>query len=380
VQAQQKSVTGTVVGEDGQGIPGVSVVVKGTSNGTVTNIDGAYTISVAPDAIIQFSFIGMNTVEKQVKSRSSIDVSMTTSDIGLEEVVVVGYGTQKKVNLTAAVSQVGAEVFEDRPTANAMRSLQGTVPGLIISNSSSGGEPGAASEINIRGFITSGGTGSFSDAEPLVLVDGIEMSLNDIDPEDIKSVSVLKDAAAASIYGSQAAAGAIIVTTKSNKNADGNIKVNFSSSFSITQPSIWPESASPIDFAYTINDARTNNNQSAYYDEAGLANIISNMASPGSAESIVSNSSGTAWDYGTIGIEGTGATDWDEIIMKKWAQRIKNNLSLSGGTEKLNFYLSIGAYDEDGLLKVGNESYQRYNMDAKISSKVNNWLTIELFH
>jgi TonB-linked SusC/RagA family outer membrane protein len=103
------------------------------------------------------------------------------------------------------------------------------------------------------------------------------------------------------------------------------------------------------------------------------------MASPGSAESIVSNSSGSDWDYGTIGIEGTGATDWDEIIMKKWAQRIKNNISISGGTEKLNFYLSVGAYDEDGLLKVGNESYQRYNLDAKISSKVNNWLTLELF-
>ncbi|WP_372650317.1 TonB-dependent receptor [Draconibacterium sp.] len=380
VDQNTRKITGVVIDIEGEPIPGVTVMVTGTAIGTVTDIEGKFTLDI-PEAAeaLHVSFVGMKTQEVAIAGKTTFTVIMESSIEGIDEVVVVGYGTQKKVNLTAAVSQVDSEVFKDRPTANAYRSLQGTVPGLIISNSSSGGEPGAASEINIRGFITSGGTGSLSNAEPLVLIDGVEMNLNDIDPEDIESVSVLKDAAAASIYGSQAAAGAVIVTTKSNKNADGNIQVNLSSSFSLTQPSIWPESASPIDFAYTINDARTNNNQKVYYDETDLANILANMAEPGSAPSIVSNSSGNGWDYGTIGIEGTGATNWDEIIMKDWATRTKNNLSVSGGTKKLNFYLSVGAYDENGLLAVGDESFQRYNLDAKISSQVNHWLTIELF-
>ena len=376
-----KKITGIVSDVNGDPIPGATVMIVDHAIGTVTDMEGKFNLEVPETAkMLQISFVGMETQQVSLANKTQFMVVLESALTDIEEVVVVGYGVQKKVNLTAAVSQIDSEVFENRPTANAFRSLQGTVPGLVISNSSSGGEPGAAANINIRGFITSGGTGSLSEASPLVLIDGVEMSLNDIDPEDIESVSVLKDAAAASIYGSQAAAGAVIVTTKSNKNANGDIKVNFSSSFSITQPSIWPESASPIEFAYTINDARTNNNQSPYYDEGGLANIISNMANPGSAQSIyVPDPDANSWDYGTIGIEATGATNWDEVIMKDWAQRIKNNLSISGGSEKLNFYLSVGAYDEDGLLAVGDESYQRYNLDAKISSKVNNWLTLELF-
>ncbi len=376
----QQKITGIITDAQGEPLPGASINEKGNiTNGTQSDFDGKFSLSVAdPNTTIVISYIGFKTKEIALSGKTNFTIVLNEDADTLDEIVIVGYGTQKKVNLTAAVSQVGSEIFENRPTANAVRSLQGTVPGLIITNSASGGEPGASANINIRGFVTSGGTGTLSNASPLVLVDGIEMSLNNIDPEDIESVSVLKDAAAASIYGSQAAAGAIIVTTKSGKNLNGKVKVNFSTSYSITQPSIWPESASPIDFAYTMNDARTNNNQTPYYDETGLANIIANMENPGSAPSIVSNASGNGWDYGTIGIEGTGATNWDDIIMKEWAQRIKHNVSITGGNEKTNYYLSAGAYDEDGLLKVGNESYQRYNLDAKISSQVNDWLKIEL--
>ncbi|WP_317664168.1 TonB-dependent receptor [Maribacter sp. TH_r10] len=379
-QSDQKlQVSGVVMDENGNLLAGATIVEKGTKNGVIADFDGKFIIQVVNDAaVLQVSYLGYTTKEIVVAGKTDLQIVLKENAAALEEVVVVGYGTQKKINLTAAVSQVGSEVFENRPTANAFRSLQGTTPGLVISNSSSGGEPGASSDINIRGFVTSGGTGDIGDAEPLVLIDGIEMSLNDIDPEDIESVSILKDAAAASIYGSQAAAGAVIVTTRSGQNSQGQIKVNYNSSYSITQPSIWPESASPINFAYTINDARTNNNQGAYYDETDLANIMANMENPGSAPTIVSNASGNGWDYGTIGIEGTAATDWDDIIMKKWAQRVKHSVNITGGNEKMNFYLSAGLYDEEGLLKVGDESYQRYNLDAKISSKVNDWLTLEL--
>lgn len=376
---QQLEIKGVVTDVNGVPLLGANILEKGTANGVQTDFDGKFTIThITPKPILVVSYMGYISKEVSVAGETDITIVLEEDVSQLDEVVVVGYGEQKKVNLTAAVSQVGTEVFENRPTASATRSLQGTVPGLQISNSASGGEPGADTNINIRGFVTSGGTGTIGEASPLVLVDGIEMSLTDIDPEDIKTVSVLKDAAAASIYGSQAAAGAIIVTTKSGKNLNGDVKVSFSNSYSVTQPSIWPESASPIEFAYTMNDARLNNNQTPYYDDEGLANIIANMANPGSAPSISSNASGNDWDYGTIGIEGTGATNWDDVIMKKWAQRIKSNFSISGGNAKTNFYISAGAYDEDGLLAVGDESYQRYNLDAKIASQVTDWLRIEL--
>ncbi len=375
----QEQISGTVTDNNGIPIPGVNILVKGTTNGVQTDFDGNFTISSSQeDTILIFSYIGYATKEVSTNNQTNITVVLEEDISELDEVIVVGYGTQKKVNLTAAVSQVGAEVFENRATANAFRSLQGTVPGLVISNSVSGGEPGAESEINIRGFVTVNSDGNIDDAGPLVLVDGIEMSLNDIDPEDIESVSVLKDAAAASIYGSRAAGGAVLVTTKSGKNSNGKVRINYSNNFSLTKPTKWPKSASPIDFAYTINDARTNNLQNPYYDETDLANIRANMADPGSAPSIQGNAAGTNWAYGTIGIEGTGATNWDEIVFKDWAERHKHNLSISGGTEDLNYYLSGGIYDEGGLLAVGNESYQRYNLDAKLSAKANNWLTLEL--
>lgn len=380
--ALQQQISGVVTDADGTPLPGASIVEKGTINGTQSDFDGNYTISVADGATLVFTYIGFASQEIVVGGQTSINIALQEDTSILDEVVVVGYGTQKKVNLTAAVSQVGAEVFENRPTANAFRSLQGTVPGLQITNSSSGGEPGAPSNINIRGFITSTGdddaASSIVNAGPLVLIDGIEQSLNDIDPEDIESVSVLKDAAAASIYGSRAAGGAVLVITKSGKNSNGKMRVNYSTSVSFTQPTRWPKSASPINFAYAVNDARINNNQNPYHDETDLANILANMENPGSAPSITPNAANTNWSYTSIGIDATGATNWDEVILKKWAQRTKHNLSLSGGTEELNYYLSVGAYDEDGLLKVGDESFQRYNLDAKISAKPKDWLTLEL--
>ncbi|MEP3836371.1 MAG: carboxypeptidase-like regulatory domain-containing protein [Algibacter sp.] len=189
----QQTVSGTVTDVNGQPIPGVNVLEKGTTNGVQTDFDGVYNISTSnQNATLVFSFIGFKTKEIAITNQTTFNVSSEEDISALDEVVVVGYGTQKKVNLTAAVSAVGTEVFQDRPTANAARSLQGTVPGLVISNSTGGGQPGEDSNINIRGFITAGGDGAIGDAGLLVLVDGISMSISDINPEDIESVSVLK--------------------------------------------------------------------------------------------------------------------------------------------------------------------------------------------
>lgn len=374
-----RTVTGSIIDANGEALIGVNVLEKGTTNGAITGLDGSYSITTTDDnPSLVFSYIGYETQEVLVGNQSRIDITLQEDISMIEEVIVVGYGTQKKVNLTAAVSQVGEEFLENRPTANAAQSLQGVVPGLVITNSSTGGEPGTAPNINIRGFLTSGGTGAIQDSGPLVLVDGMEMSLNDIDPEDIESVSVLKDAAAASIYGSRAAGGAVLVTTKSGKNLKGGARVSYSNNFSITRPTLWPKNASPIDFAYAVNDARTNNRQNPYHNEEALANIMANMANPGSAPTITPNGAGTNWSYASIGINGTAATDWEEVIFNDWAPRSKHNLNLAGGDERLNYYISVGAYDEGGLLAVGDESFQRYNLDAKISTKANSWLTLEL--
>lgn len=376
----QQQISGTVTDNNGQPIPGVNVIEKGTNNGQQTDFDGGFTIDLSnQNATLVLSYVGFKTKEVTIGNQTVLSIVLEEDISVLDEVVVVGYGTQKKVNLTAAVSVIGSEAFENRPTSNAIQSLQGTVPGLVISNSSTGGEPGTAPNINIRGFLTSGGDGVIGDSGPLVLVDGIAMDLNNIDPEDIESVSVLKDAAAASIYGSRAAGGAILVTTKSGKNMNGGVRVTYSNNFSISRPTIWPKSASPIDFAYTVNDARINNRQTPYHDDTDLANILANMANPGSAPSISANGAGTNWSYASIGINATGATNWDDIIFKDWAERRKHNLNVSGGDDKLNYYFSAGAFDEGGLLAVGKESFQRYNLDAKISAKANKWLTIELY-
>ncbi|MCL5129162.1 MULTISPECIES: TonB-dependent receptor [unclassified Algibacter] len=376
----QQQVKGTITDINGQPIPGVNIVEKGTANGAQSDFDGGFSITPSnANAVLVFSFVGFVTKEVSVGGKTTLKIVLDEDISQLDEVVVVGYGTQKKVNLTAAVSQVGAETFENRPSANVARSLQGSVPGLVISNSSSGGAPGADTNINIRGFLTSAGSGgNVQESSPLVLVDGIEMNLNDIDPESIETVSVLKDAAAASIYGSQAAGGAILITTKSGSNMKGKIRVTYSTNYALTQPTKIPELASPINFAYAVNDSRINNGQNPYHDETDLANILANMANPGSAPSIGVNAAGTNWNYTSIGIDATGATDWTEVLYKDWAERTKHNLSISGGDQKLNYYFSAGAYDEGGLLKVGDESFQRYNLDAKISSQVNKWLKVEL--
>ncbi|MEP5338185.1 MAG: TonB-dependent receptor [Algibacter sp.] len=376
----QQQITGYITDIGGQPLAGATVLEKGTQNGAQTDFDGRFSLTLSnQNATLVVSYLGFKSKEVALNNQTNINITLDEDISALDEVVVVGYGTQKKVTLTAAVTAVGTEVFENRPTSNAVRSLQGTVPGLIITNSSLGGQPGADSNINIRGFVSAGGTGAIGDAEPLVLVDGIRMNINDINPEDIESVSVLKDAAAAAIYGSNAASGAILVTTKTGKSLNGKARVSYRSNISFTQPTTWPKSVSAIDFAYTINDARTNRLQSAYYDETDLANIRANMANPGSAPSIVSNANGNAWDYGTIGIEATGATNWDDIIMKKWSQRVKHDLSIAGGDQKMNYYISVGAYEEDGLLAVTSESFERYNLDAKLSAQVNDWLTVELY-
>ncbi|MDD4108120.1 MAG: TonB-dependent receptor plug domain-containing protein [Prolixibacteraceae bacterium] len=210
VLAQQRSINGEVKDSNGFPLPGVTVVVKGTTVGTITDADGNFILSVPASAeILQFSFVGMSTQEVPLDGRTSFNITLEEETIGMDEVVVVGYGTQRKVNLTGSVDVVGGEQLADRPATQTAQLLQGQSPSTLITMKMRGGEPGSEQSIQIRG------TGSITgDTKPLVLVDGVEMDMNLVDPSSIESISVLKDASASAIYGSRAAFGVILIQTK----------------------------------------------------------------------------------------------------------------------------------------------------------------------
>ena len=228
LMAQQKEITGKVTGaDDGLSIPGVTVSIKGSTQVTQTNINGIYSIKASPKDVLVFSFIGYTTLEKNIGINDVINVTLQSSAEGLKEVVVVGYGTQKKENLTGAVTSVNLEkVLGNRPLADVGRGLQGAVPGLSIVVPS--GEVGSNPIIRIRGQIGS----LVGNSNPLILVDNVELpSIQFINPNDIESISVLKDAASSSIYGSKAAFGVILITTKKGASSDGKMKVSYDNSF-----------------------------------------------------------------------------------------------------------------------------------------------------
>ena len=233
VQAvQQQRITGTVKDNSDLPLPGVTVLIKGTQQGTVTNADGVFTIPNVPaNATLVFSFVGMQTQEIIVGNQTSINVTMETSAIGLDEVVAIGYGTQKKVNLTGAISVVTSEAIQERPVTSVQQALQGLVPNLNISVSGAGGEPGSDMNMNIRGLSSFSGNTS-----PYVLVDGIPMGINDIDPNDIETISVLKDAASSAIYGARAANGVILITTKTGKSNRSGANVQYNTNFAFSSP------------------------------------------------------------------------------------------------------------------------------------------------
>ncbi|MEG3658440.1 TonB-dependent receptor [Arenibacter palladensis] len=367
-----QTVTGSVTSSDGP-LPGASVIQKGTSNGAIADFDGLYELSlVAGEKTLVFSYLGYQTLEVAVGNNTVVDGFLQEDAQALDEAVVVGYGVQKKENLTGSVSIVGEDTFNNRPVANAQQALQGASPGLQISTSSATGEPGAEMNMSIRGLTSLEGGNS-----PLVLVDNIPMGINDIDPSDIASISVLKDVAASAIYGARAAFGVILITTKSGKKS-GGVNISYSTNYAVTSPMNMPQNADALSFAYTMNQASENAGGSPYYSDTRLEWIAQNLANPGSAPEVEETANGLAWDLGVDGLNASAATDWESLLIKETSSRIKHNLSFSGGTDKTSYYVSGGYYDEEGLLKVGQDYFTRYNIDAKISTKATPWMDISL--
>ena len=368
----QITVTGTITdSNNGDPVPGVNIIEKGTNTGVISDFDGNYSINVSSDATLQFSFIGYDTQLIAVNGKEVINVSFMEQNEGLDEVVIVGYGTQKKGNLTGAVSTIDAEVLENRPVNNVMQALQGAAPGLAISVGNSGGEPGANMNISIRGVGNLQGSGA-----PLVIVDDIPLSspsgLNDINPDDIESISVLKDAASSAIYGSRAAFGVILVKTKSGEGIPGH-EVTYSNNFIYSSPLNRPEMMNSSDFANYFNLAATNGGGAPIFSDEVLGRIEDYIADPVNTPVTVANENGTRWQQYT----GSNAnTDWFDVMYKDLVMRQQHNLSFAGNEKKVNYNVSGSFFDGPGIMNFGDDGYQRYTLNSKISSKMTDWFTI----
>lgn len=326
IQAQ-KSVSGIVTDASGTPMPGVTIVIKGTSDGTVTDIDGNYSLTNVPEnAQLVFSFVGMKAQEITVAGKTRIDVTLEANVIGLEEVVAVGYGTMKKADLTGSVSSVKGTELEKVSSTSVATAIAGKLPGLQVTQTS--GEPGAASVIRMRGV------GSvYSGIDPLVLIDGFPGDLSQISSSDVESISVLKDAASASIYGSRAANGVILVTTKTGKN-NQELKVELNAKIGIQRPTNIPDILDSQEWARKMN------------------------------ESTMARSGVEHWTGENAPENQTVNTNWLDYIFRTDAPVQDYNISASGGAKNLRYAVNIGYYDQDGIMI--NQNYNKYNIRSSI--------------
>ncbi|MGN7885477.1 SusC/RagA family TonB-linked outer membrane protein [Dyadobacter endophyticus] len=370
--AQTVSVSGKV--RDAQGpLPGVSILAKATSTGTISDANGDYKLNVAPDAILVFTFIGyepaeINLAERQAASKGtlSLDVTLNSQSSNLEEVVVVGFGTQKKVNLTGAVATLDAKAIENRPVRNATQALQGLVTGLNISQNNGSLESNPS--INIRGTGTIGNSSS----SPLIMVDGMEGSLNAINPQDIESISVLKDAAAAAVYGSRAAFGVILVTTKRGKS--GKLSINYNNSLRSTTPVLMPKMMDSYTFALYFNDAGQNGGSAPHFNAEHLQRIKDYQNGIISTTTIPSPTNPSVWADGYA--SGNANVDWYEAMFRKRTLSQEHNFSLSGGNDKTQVYLSGNYMGQQGLMRFNQDDFTRYGATAKINTKLTDELSV----
>jgi|TARA_B110000090_G_scaffold208530_1_gene262515 TonB-linked SusC/RagA family outer membrane protein len=346
--SQERVVTGNVTDEDGIPLPGVSIIIEGTTSGTATDFDGNYSVNVEQGKKLVFSYVGMVTQKQVVGTSATLDVTLATDASQLDEVIVVGYGTQSKRDLTGSIATVKGDAITERSTANISTALQGAVAGLTVTRTSSA--PGSGSTLRIRGNTTLQGSNN-----PLILVDDVAVRSIDVVPADqVESVTVLKDAAAAAIYGSRGAAGVIIITTKRAKN--GVFRASYSGEYFITTPAENREFVGPARYQEIINerlwnDSGNGENQFPLYTEEQI-----NAYKAG--EHLTDRD---AYPY----------TDWNEVLLKKNTTGTRHSVNISGGTEKVRSNFSLSYENQDALYI--NRDWTRYtarfNNDIKMSDK-----------
>lgn len=379
-QMQAVTITGLVVDAKGEPIIGASVVEKGTTNGCITNIDGKFSLNVKSGSTLRVSYVGYQTLE--LKSSPSMKIVLKEDSELLQEVVVVGYGMQKKANLTGAVASVDvAKTIDSRPVTDIGRALQGAVPGLTITTNS--GEIGGAPTVKIRGSIGSPN----GDAKPLILVDNVEISdISMVNPDDIESISVLKDAASASIYGARGAFGVLLITTKS-KSKNDRLSVKYTNNFAWRTPTKKPEQLpgwqqADINLQGVIN--QTKGSQSFY-------NVVGNMRVDATHVQKMKDywenygygdqfgremELGRDFEFRDGGMFLIRTWDWYDEYIKDWAPQQNHNLSINGGNGKTNYNIALGYLNQDGMMKINSDKYERYNANLSLNSELNKYVSI----
>ncbi|PID71337.1 MAG: hypothetical protein CR985_00295 [Flavobacteriales bacterium] len=343
--AQQIIVTGTVTdAKTGEPIPGANVIEKNTSNGTVTDFDGHYSLEVGANATLVISFMGMQTAEISVNGRTQVDVALNEDMAQLDEVVVVGYGTQKKVNLTGSISSIGSDDLVKNTTSNVSSALAGRMSGVVTIQSS--GEPGAdIASINIRGLS------SLNSNAPLILVDGVPRTINSLNPNDIQSISVLKDAAAAAIYGMRASNGVVLVTTKRGGSTKPQLSVNMYSGMQV--PTRLPDFLDSYNYAILLNEANRNDGVPEAYTNEDLEKYRT-----GSDPNTHPN------------------TDWIGETLDNFSLMNSFDFSVRGSYEKVRYFNSLGYLYQDGLYN--NNNYKRFNFRSNIDVDISNHVNLQL--
>ena len=346
VHQSGRTITGTVIDETGETVIGANVVVKGTTNGSITDVDGRFSLNNVPDgAILIVSYVGYEDLSVKVGVQSQLTIKLKESSELIDEVVVVGYASQKKVNLSGSVASVNMDdISEKRPITNLSSGLAGMAAGVSVTSSSN--KPG-----DDNASILVRGQGTLNNSSPLVIIDGVESNINTVAPQDVESMTVLKDAASASIYGSRAANGVILITTKKGKSGKVNIDYTGYASLESIGRTLEPVS-NYADYMELMNEAYNNSGQPGRFSEATIKEWRDDN---GRNPLIYPN------------------TNWiDEVFGT--AVATNHNLSVNGGSEKINFYTSFGYNNNPGVME--NSGYERYNFRSNVEAKVTKWLTL----
>ncbi len=358
----RKTISGFVKDTNDEPIIGANVLVKGTTLGTITDINGRFILEIPANAELIVSYLGYVNQTLPVNGKSDLKIVLKEDSKILDEVVVVGYETQKKVNLTGAVSAVKGDVLKNRPIANLGQGLQGAIPNLQITQSNYA--PGQGASFNVRGLT------SLNGGDPLILIDGVAADPNLLNPDDVESVSVLKDAASAAIYGSQAAYGVILITTKHGKTQQKPV-LNVSTSYSVTESTNIPEYSDSWQYVNYMNTASVNAGGSNYFDDRTMSYVKKYYDDP-------KNNLPVYYDP-TIDTDGKynycGNTNWAKELYKSGSIG-QINANLSGGTDKYKYYVSYGYMKQNGFLRSYDDQYQRHNINISLDIDVLKWLSV----
>ncbi|MDR3338828.1 MAG: SusC/RagA family TonB-linked outer membrane protein, partial [Candidatus Symbiothrix sp.] len=379
-----KTVTGTALDENGKPLVGVNISVKGTQNRTLTDAGGNFSLSVTNQDVLVFSYIGFITQEKTVGTTTNFSIVMDEDSILLEDIVIVGYATVKKANLTGAVDQIDGRILADRPITSVAQALQGTIANLNISSNNDtgtagGGAPGAKMSLNIRGVTGLSNGSEFTSSGPLFVIDGIQGGdINSVNPDDIASISVLKDAASAAIYGSNAPYGVVLITTKKGAKT-GKPVLTYSTNVGWSSAINMPTMVNSVEWMKIMNDAQQNTKGINFLSAENMQRIQDYYDGKITTPTVVNAGRTGDQTWSSFDDFGNGLSNdninWYDVYFRENASTQQHNVSLSGGSQNSTYYIGLGYNQKNGLLKYGDDTFNRYSLRANLSSDVTKWLT-----